>query len=89
MAYTTFNLSHYTFELNFEQSPTFLIPDGEKHIGFMIHQGKLHIISLKTKEGKKTKLKMKRDNEVRYLKVDLDHEQNLIMLADMPMRMGL
>ena len=89
MAWTQFSLNYYTFELDFEQSPTFLIEDGKKMKGFVIHLGKLNFISLKTKEGKKTKLKMKRGDEIRYVKCDLDHDQHLIMLADMPMGMGL
>lgn len=84
------NDQHYYFEMDELRSHTFLHSDDNKHKGFCIHDGLNYLISLKTKEGKKTKLKMKRDKEVRYVKVDIDHEQFLILLADkMPMGMGL
>merc|ERR1711957_441903 len=90
MAYTELNLNHYMFEIEEQRVHTFLIADGEKHRGFCIMEGKMYIISMKTKEGKPTKLKMKRDKEVRYVRCDVDHEFFTIVIAGaMPMGMGL
>lgn len=88
MAYTEFNLTHYTLDLEGESCHTFLLPDEDKYRGFSIHGGKNFIVSAKDRDGKKSKLKMKRDKEIRLLKVDMDHDQFLINLA-MPMGMGL
>ena len=90
MAYAEFNLSHYIFEFEDQKNHTFLIEDGNKHKGFCIHEEKMFMISLKTKEGKKTKLKMKRDKEVRYVKADMDYDNfNINVAEELPLGMGL
>jgi len=85
MAYTEFTHKHYIFELEGQRSPIFLVEDGHKHRGFMVHEGRNYLISLKTKEGKSTKLKMKRNNknEIRYLKVSIDHDSSFISLENL------
>lgn len=88
-AHMRFNLAHYNFELDGQVSHTFLYEDGHKHRGFCIHEGKNYYISLKTKEGKRTKLKMKRDKEIRYVRVEINHDEFLITPGDIPLGMGL
>jgi hypothetical protein len=73
--------TYFNFNYESKNSHAFLIRDSNndnKLRGFVFHENKSHEAILKIKSGKNSKMKLKRGNVTRYLKVEFNQENFLI-----------